>query len=175
MVSSDTAYLIDLETDGNGKPDCCLKRGVLDDRIIGFGRATPPQQVRDTPMHGRQVRLQFHLCRYRFQVCGGTFFEAPSWLDDRRRATRRLVEAVRRDALLYPNLVVARTYGIDDKTVKNILDDHVRELELTTQFETPTFMGIDEIHIVGKPRAFQSPMWNAVPWWGCCRTGTSRP
>ena len=36
-------------------------------------------------------------------------------------------------------------------TIRNIFRDHVNELEDTLRFETPQWMGIDEIHLI-KPR-----------------------
>jgi transposase len=46
---------------------------------------------------------------------------------------------------------LAEEVGLDEKTIRNIFRDHVNELEATVKFETPKWMGIDEIHLI-KPR-----------------------
>ena len=41
-----------------------------------------------------------------------------------------------------------------------MFSDYVNELERTVRFETPKRMGIDEIHIIQKPRAVISNLHN---------------
>lgn len=145
---SDDLYVLDVES--TVPTTHCLKCGVVGERIA-FGRLK--QEVRDTPIHGKRVRLFLSRRRYRCKACGQTFLEPVPWMHEERRATKRLVEAVERDALTVPNSHVAHRYGVDEKTVKNVLDTLVRRLESEAKFETPVWLGIDEVHIVGKPRA----------------------
>ena len=128
----------------------CPKCGVLGE-MIAFGRLE--QEFRDTPVHGKHVRIFLNRRRYRCKACKKTTLEPVSWAHEERRSTKRLVEAIERDALTSPNFHVAHRYGVDEKTIKNILDTLVARLEETTSFETPRWLGIDEVHIVGKPRA----------------------
>ena len=46
---------------------------------------------------------------------------------------------------------IAEEIGITENTVKNVFNDYINELERTVRFETPQWMGIDEIHIIKKP------------------------
>ena len=45
-------------------------------------------------------------------------------------------------------------------TIRNIFRDYINELEQTVRFETPKWMGIDEIHIINKPRCIVSNIQN---------------
>src|SRR5699024_6501884 len=43
---------------------------------------------------------------------------------------------------------VAEEIGVDEKTVRNIFIDYVAELEEQTDFRTPKWFGIDEVHLL---------------------------
>lgn len=43
---------------------------------------------------------------------------------------------------------IADDIGIDEKTVRNIFNDYVAELEAQTDFRTPNWLGIDEVHLL---------------------------
>ncbi|GIN69878.1 hypothetical protein J14TS2_03530 [Bacillus sp. J14TS2] len=45
---------------------------------------------------------------------------------------------------------VTESVGVDEKTVRNVFKDYVAFKE-EYQFETPKWLGIDEIHIIRKP------------------------
>ncbi len=64
--------------------------------------------------------------------------------------TCRLVEHVAKAGLVRTFLDVARETGLDQRTVRRIVADHIRQLESGFRFETPTWLGLDEIHILGK-------------------------
>jgi transposase len=48
--------------------------------------------------------------------------------------------------------MLSREAGIDEKTIKNIFEDYVRRLGKEIKFETPEFLGIDELKIIGEYR-----------------------
>lgn len=50
--------------------------------------------------------------------------------------------------------------GVVEGTIRNIFRDYINELEQTIRFETPKWMGIDEIHIINKPRCVVSNIQN---------------
>lgn len=156
-LESDEEYVLEAETftpadsdDGLEElPEACPKCGTMYD-YKGIGRID--QQVKDTPIHGKRVRLMLKRRRYQCRSCKATFMEKPAWLHDERRATTRLVDAIQKDIFLMPNSHVANKYGVDDKTVKNIFDDFVRSKESLYTIETPRVLGIDELYILKKPR-----------------------
>ena len=47
---------------------------------------------------------------------------------------------------------VAESVGVDEKTIRNVFKDYVAPKEREYQFETPKWLGIDEIHIIRRPR-----------------------
>ena len=53
----------------------------------------------DTPMHMQPVRLEVHRPRFRCESCGKMATPELSFLDDKRRATKRLVAAIREQCL----------------------------------------------------------------------------
>ncbi|WP_284696079.1 transposase family protein, partial [Escherichia coli] len=48
--------------------------------------------------------------------------------------------------------LLSRETGIDEKTIKNIFNDYVDRLGTEIRFETPEFLGIDELKIIGEYR-----------------------
>lgn len=117
------------------------------------GHGTHEQHYVDVPSHGRRAVIVLQRRRLRCAACGKTIFEPVAELDARRLATTRLVEFVRARCLRRTFADLFREVGIDDQTIRNIFDDLVVDLKASTQFETPTWLGIDEIKVVGQYRA----------------------
>lgn len=46
--------------------------------------------------------------------------------------------------------MVARQMGLHERTVRRIVANHVSTLKQTVAFETPDWLGLDEIYILGK-------------------------
>ena len=69
-----------------------------------------------------------------------------SFLDDKRRATKRLVDVIRQQCLSTTFRALAEQTGVAVNTVKNIAHDLIDELERTVRYETPVIMGIDEVN-----------------------------
>lgn len=145
---SDDLYVLKVES--TEAMQVCPKCGVVGE-LIRFSKVQ--QEIRDTPIHGRHVRLLVQRQRYRCKACKATTLQPLYWIHEERRATRRLVQAIERDSLTMPNSHTAHKYGVDDKTIKNILDTLVERVEKEVTFETPEWLGIDEVHVVGRPRA----------------------
>lgn len=61
--------------------------------------------------------------------------------------TERLAKWVGRQGLEYTYAEIAKQVGIDEKTVHNIFDEYVAELEKEFKRETPVWLGIDEIKL----------------------------
>jgi transposase len=74
------------------------------------------------------------------------------FLDERRRATKRLVDAVRQRCLGMTFHALAEQTGVAVNTIKNIAQDLIVELESTVRYETPVIMGIDEVNLAGDYR-----------------------
>ena len=117
--------------------------------LVGFGRRE--QLVRDLPMHGRRVGLYVDTRRYQCRSCTKTFYETLPEVDERRLMTKRLLGWIGRQAVKRTFLGIAEEIGVTEGTIRLVFKDYVSELEKTVRFETPKWMGIDEIHLI-RPR-----------------------
>jgi transposase len=68
-------------------------------------------------------------------------------IDEKRRATRRLIQHVKEESLRKPFTTIARDVGIHEKSVRRIFEDYLREQENAPMVETPYWLGVDEIII----------------------------
>lgn len=133
-------------------PSTCQPCGHSE--IVGFGRRE--QLIRDLPMHGKRVGIYVDTRRYRCRQCGKTFYERLPDVDEKRLMTARLVDWVGRQAVKRPFAHLADEVGLAENTVKNVFRDYINTLERTIRFEVPKWIGIDEIHIIKKPRCIIS-------------------
>ena len=117
--------------------------------LVGFGRRE--QMVKDLPMHGRRVGLYIDTRRYQCRGCGKTFYEPLPEIDEKRLMTKRLAQWMGKQSIRRTFASIAEEVGCTEFTVRSVFNDYVNELEKTIRFETPKWMGIDEIHLI-KPR-----------------------
>lgn len=118
-------------------------------RFDGFGRRE--QMVKDLPMHGKRVGIYVDTRRYRCKSCGKTFYETLPAVNERRLMTNRLVDWIGKQAVRRTFASIAEEVGVVEGTIRLIFKDYVAELSDKIRFETPKWMGIDEIHLI-KPR-----------------------
>ncbi|WP_419617153.1 ISL3 family transposase, partial [Thiolapillus sp.] len=110
---------------------------------------TRKNKFSDTPLYMEPVRLEIQRPRFRCESCGKTAMPELSFLDDKRRATKRLVDVIRQQCLSMTFRALAEQTGVAVNTVKNIAHDLIDELERTVRYETPVIMGIDEVNLAG--------------------------
>ena len=106
----------------------------------------------DTPIQMQPARLEIARPRYRCHACGKTVTPELPFLDEKRRATKRLVDAIRQRCLGTTFHDLAEQTGLAVNTIKNIAHDLIDELERTVRYETPVIMGIDEVSLAGDYR-----------------------
>lgn len=106
----------------------------------------------DTPVQMQPVRLEINRPRYRCETCGKTVTPELIFVDEKRRATKRLVDAIRQRCLGMTFHALAEQTGLAVNTIKNIAHDLIDELEQTVHYETPVIMGIDEVSLAGDYR-----------------------
>jgi transposase len=128
-------------------PSICVGCGST--RLIGHGRNE--QVIRDIPTHGKRVAIYVDTRRWRCQDCGKTVMESLPAVNARREMTERLCKWIGQQSMKRTFASVAEDTGLDEKTIRNIFRDYVNELEVQFRFETPQWMGIDEIYLI-KPR-----------------------
>lgn len=114
------------------------------------------QVVKDLPMHGKRVGIYVRTRRFRCNECEKTGFERLPGVSEKRVMTERLLRWIGTQSLKRTFSSVADDAGVTEGTVRNIFRDHVTDLEAQVRFETPQWLGIDEIHIIRKPRCVVS-------------------
>ncbi|MDN6166101.1 MAG: ISL3 family transposase [Tetragenococcus koreensis] len=102
----------------------------------------------DLPMHAKRVGIYVKRQRYKCRECDETFFENLPDMDVSRSVTKRLIDWIQEASLDKTFTSVAEEIGVDEKTVRNIFIDYVAELEEQTDFRTPKWLGIDEVHLL---------------------------
>lgn len=106
----------------------------------------------DTPMQMQPVRLEVTRPRYRCDACKTMAAPELAFLDERRRATKRLVDAIRERCLGTTFHDMADQTGLAVNSIKNIALDMIADLDRTVHYETPVIMGIDEVSLAGAYR-----------------------
>ncbi len=106
----------------------------------------------DVPHLGEPAQLLVHRRRWRCTECQTLFPDPLPDMDDKRRATRRLIEYVGKRSMIHTFSEVGRDVGLSDVSIRHIFDDMVADLERRYRFETPAILGIDELKIIGQYR-----------------------
>lgn len=153
VEKNDHDYHITAET--SNAPSACV--GCSSERLIGHGRNE--QVIRDIPTHGKRVAIYVATRRWRCQACGKTFMEALPAVNAKREMTDRLTQWIAQQSMKRTFASVAEDTGLDEKTIRNILRDYINELQAQFRFETPKWMGIDDIFLI-KPRCVISNIQN---------------
>ncbi|WP_081890322.1 ISL3 family transposase [Paenibacillus tyrfis] len=110
------------------------------------------QVCMDLPIHGKCVGLLIKRQRYRCRECSQTFWERlDHTIDERRNCTKRLLTYIEKQSLKRTFVSISEDVGLNEKTIRNIFRDYSNRLKETLRFETPNWLGIDQIHMI-KPR-----------------------
>lgn len=132
-------------------PPACPVCGVMFPKVQKWGGEEQP--FRDTPIHGKRVRLIVHRKKWRCNEAEKPhyFLEKLEEFDDKRRMTTRCLEDIQRKALDRTRTFtsVAQEFGVDTSTVKHIFDDYIKALDAGFVLKTPRWLGMDEIAILG--------------------------
>lgn len=158
VQQNDYDYLIDIET--TRRPTICERCGTVNATL--HVHSHHKQVWKDVPHHGKRTRLRWDRVRYNCQECVQTFMEAPppGTMDDKRRMTERLVKYIARQSLTETFTKVGEDTGADEKTIRNVFDETIRNLEMLRVVPTPKWLGIDEIYLFDKPRAVFADLEN---------------
>lgn len=126
-------------------PSHCPKCGTVANL---YKHGKKQQLYFDLPMHAKRVGIYVNRQRYKCRECNETFFENLPDMDVNRSVTNRLIDWIEEASLEKTFTSVADDIGVDEKTVRNIFNDHVAELEAQTEFRTPKWLGLDEVHLL---------------------------
>lgn len=126
-------------------PDYCPKCGTVANL---YKHGKKKQLFFDLPIHAKRVGIFVNRQRYKCIECNETFFEKLSNMDNKRSLTNRLINWIQEISLKKTFTSIADQIGVDEKTIRNIFNDYVIELERETNFRTPKWLGIDEVHLL---------------------------
>ena len=118
--------------------------------FIGHGQYE--QDVMDLPYQGRFTCIHLTRKRYRCKDCASTFFHPLEWMDDTHRATKRFVDRIASLALERNFSAISREYGVSEHAVRTIFYGRYKEVIDTARFQSPEYLGIDEVKIAGVAR-----------------------
>jgi transposase len=108
----------------------------------------------DTPMRGKPVVVQWQRQRFKCKepACGKTCTDTHDGLHDDFLMTSRLYDWIGPRCLTHTFAAVAKDVGLDERTVRRVFE-HWSESRLNAlPFETPTHLGIDEVHLLHAAR-----------------------
>lgn len=130
-------------------PDACPKCGVVG-KLYRHG--TKLVKYRDIPTMGKPLTIHATVPRYRCRECGETFMQPLPDMDTQRRMTRRLIDYILTQGIEQTYSAVARHIDVDEKTIRNICDEHVQMAVTQALEEPPIILGIDELTIRKRKR-----------------------
>ena len=141
----------------------CIHCGATS--LVRYGHRE--QLIHDLPIHGKRVGISVDTRRYRCKDCRKTFYEPLPAVDEKRRMTTRLVNWLGEHSARKTFTQLAEETGVSNMTVKAVFNDHSAKLGAALKIETPEFMGIDEIHLIRRPRAVFTNTKGSHPAGGC--------
>jgi transposase len=146
---AEAEYDFQIKVETKSQPSHCPHCGAV---AKLYKHSRRDQLCMDLPIHGKRVGLLIMRQRYKCRECGQTFWERlDHTVDEKRSCTQRLVVYIEKQSVKHTFASVSEDVGLDEKTIRNIFRDYINRLEETLRFETPNWLGIDEIHII-KPR-----------------------
>jgi len=98
-------------------------------------------------MHGKRVGLHLKRRRMLCHNCKSTFFEPLADMDDKRQATKRLIEYIEKRMLYDTFVKVAGEVGVNEGTIRSIFNDYAARKKQAYHPVTPRWLGIDEAHL----------------------------
>jgi transposase len=139
-----------IEAEPTYTPDHCPACGTVPNF---YGHGTKEQAFRDLPNLGKASSIVVKRKRFRCRDCQATFLQPLKEMAEDRQMTLRLVEWIKRESVKRTFADVAREVGVDEKTIRNLFHEHVEELAKQFDPVKPKWVGMDEIHLIRKPRA----------------------
>ena len=122
-------------------PDKCECGGKF------FSHGARPFVVTDTTLAGSPTKLRLLIPRRRCQSCGKVWTPDLPVINKNHKMTKRVYEKMANLALKRSFVDIANEYGVTNNTVKNAFVDYINERKDLLQFQTPVFLGLDEIKI----------------------------
>lgn len=127
-------------------PEC----GCLLPKVVKNG--TKVQSFQDTPMHGKRVEINVALQRYKCTSCDSTLYGDVPHMHEKHRMTQRLFDYICKNGTFRSWKALSAEIGLDAQTVADVWNAWADEKIAAFAPVTPTWLGIDELFIMGKYR-----------------------
>lgn len=147
---SESVAKCQIEAEYKIESDCCIKCGTMGEL---YKHGTKTIEIVDLPLRMLPTSIKLKQKRYKCRACSKTFIQPNPDVDQRRRMTNRCVEYIEKQALRQTFTRIANSIGVDEKTIRIIVNEHLETVRQQHQFVAPDVLGIDEIHLIKKPRA----------------------
>ena len=107
---------------------------------------------RDIPLHGLFVDVYLKRRRYKCKDCGATSYQQSCEMHEKALMTNRLHAYIYKNAFNKTFQSVADEVGLNEKTVRRIFKASLTPEINSYKPITPTILGIDEAHLIGRAR-----------------------
>jgi transposase len=131
------------------EPTACIRCGVIGQL---YRHGIKRQRFMDLPVHNKRVGLIVHRQRYLCRACKKTSFQPLPDVADHHSSTKRLLAYIGKESMKRTFVGVADDTGIHERTIRRLFAIEVARLDQEVKFETPRWLGIDEVHLVKKAR-----------------------
>jgi len=131
------------------EPTACIRCGVIGQL---YRHGIKRQRFMDLPIHNKRVGLIVHRQRYHCRACKKTSFQPLPDMGKNHATTARLLAYIGKESMKRTFVSVADDTGIHERTVRRLFASEVARLETEVKFETPRWLGIDEVHLVNRAR-----------------------
>jgi len=158
VTETDDTYTI--KSEYTRQPDICPRCHAVNPRCRKFG--TQEVQYKDLPIHAKKTTLIADRQRFICDECGKTFFQNLPDIAEGYKTTQRLRSYIERESYKRTFVSIAAEIGVTDTTIRNIFKDHLAERQEQYKFITPEILGIDEIHLLKKPRCVMTNIKESV-------------
>jgi len=129
---------------------------MLPDRCCGYPilnkNGTKTQRFKDFPIRGVPVEILVKRQRYKCSRCEATVYEELPDMDASRMLTIRFRKHLAWEAVRTTFTDVAYYNGVDEWTVRRLFNDLAEEEMQGYSVVLPRVLGMDEKHVLGKPR-----------------------
>lgn len=106
----------------------------------------------DVPMGLQHVYLSVERVKCVCPKCKETLYCPSDFIDEKRKATVRLVEIIQHKCLSIPFCELEMYTGLDVSIIRSIAQEYIKELESTVYFCTPSIIGINRLTIADETR-----------------------
>jgi transposase len=148
ITVEETAQVYEVEALPLSQPSSCPHCDGPTSALQAY--STQQQSIKDAPVRGKHVHINFTRQRYRCSQCKRTSLQPLCGINGRRRATERLVNLIGTEAFSKTFSRVSEETGVSSTSVRNIFAEKVLYLEQSVQMVTPRVLGLDEIYVQGK-------------------------